>query len=150
MQGANKHCLVKETPSVFMQGPRRSPSDVLWSQLPAALRQQRGETPTGRQLEKSSCSVYSCFLKFWKLDDEFCRTQASPTDLLHGPARGGLRLKASPAAFSNWRPVRVCLGPVRVSFGWRNCWRGHLAHPAPSRPVDQKSRGCLRSTELVV
>ena len=52
--------------------------------------------------------------------------------------------------FSNWRPVRVCLGPVRVSFGWRNCWRGHLAHPAPSRPVDQKSRGCLRSTELVV
>ena len=31
-----------------------------------------------------------------------------------------------------------------------SCWRGHQAKPAPSRSVEQISRGCLRSTELVV
>ena len=73
-------------------------------------------TQTGRQLEKKSCRVFTQFLKFWKVDGESCRMQASPTDSTSAAARGGVEREASQPVLPNERDTNGAPYAEKVAY----------------------------------
>ena len=84
----------KRNPDCFRAGSAAQSSQMCclpscWTLLQVGS-QQPAETQTGNQLETKPCKRFPEVLKFCKVDNEFCRLQASATKTLQAAGRGVL------------------------------------------------------------